>query len=155
MLCYFLLCNKMNQSYEYIHSFPFGLPSHLGHRRALGRVPCALQQGLISYLFYIQCRSCICQPQSPSSSYPPPSRLRVHIFVLYVYVSISTLQIRSPVLFFQIPYICININNPPCPSPFFLYKIKPQLVCDSQAESLLRMCQQLPDLTVSVSVFMK
>lgn len=30
MLCYFLLCNKMNQSYEYIYSLPFGLPFHLG-----------------------------------------------------------------------------------------------------------------------------
>ena len=32
----------------------FGFPFHLGHHRALRRVPCAIQQVLISYLFYMQ-----------------------------------------------------------------------------------------------------
>ena len=30
----------------------FGFPSHLGHPRALSRVPCAVQEVLSSYLFY-------------------------------------------------------------------------------------------------------
>ena len=30
----------------------FGFPSHLGHHRALSRVPCSAQYVLISYLFY-------------------------------------------------------------------------------------------------------
>ena len=32
----------------------FGFPSHLGHHRALRKVPCAIQQVLIGYLFYTQ-----------------------------------------------------------------------------------------------------
>ena len=35
--------------YAYIHSF-FRFPSHLGHHESLSRVPCAVQQVLISYL---------------------------------------------------------------------------------------------------------
>ena len=36
----------------YIHIYPisFRFPSHLGHHRALSRVPCAIQLVLISYL---------------------------------------------------------------------------------------------------------
>ena len=41
-------------AYRYIISF-FGFPSHLGHHRALSRVPCALQSLIISYLFYMLC----------------------------------------------------------------------------------------------------
>ena len=32
----------------------FRFPSHLGHHRSLSRVPCAIHQALISYLFYTQ-----------------------------------------------------------------------------------------------------
>ena len=38
----------MNQLYVYIISLFFGFPSHLGHHRALTRVPCAIQKVLIS-----------------------------------------------------------------------------------------------------------
>jgi len=40
----------MHQSYVYIYALLFGLPSHLGHHSALGRVPCTIQHVLISYL---------------------------------------------------------------------------------------------------------
>ena len=53
MLCYLLLHSEMNQPYIYIYPLPFGFPSHLGHHSALSRVPCAAQQVIISYLFYI------------------------------------------------------------------------------------------------------
>ena len=43
--------NQVSYMYTYIPSF-FGFPSHLGHHRALSSVPCAIQQVLISYLFY-------------------------------------------------------------------------------------------------------
>ena len=33
----------------------FGFPSHLGHQRVLGTVPCATQELLISDLFYTLC----------------------------------------------------------------------------------------------------
>ena len=43
MLCYFLLYCKGNQLYIYIYLLSCGYPSHLGHQRALSRVPCAIQ----------------------------------------------------------------------------------------------------------------
>ena len=36
----------MNQLYVYIYPLFFGFPSHLGHHRALSRVPRAIQQVL-------------------------------------------------------------------------------------------------------------
>ena len=39
----FLLYSKVNQSYVYIYPLFFRFPSHLGHHRALSRVPCAIQ----------------------------------------------------------------------------------------------------------------
>ena len=57
MLCYFQVNNKVNQLYIYIYIYPlffFRFFSHIDHYRVLGRVPCAIQQVLISYLFYIQ-----------------------------------------------------------------------------------------------------
>ena len=54
MLCWFPLSSKA--IYIYIerdrYSLFFGFLSHLGHYRALSRVPWATQQVLISYLFY-------------------------------------------------------------------------------------------------------
>ena len=59
MLHQFLLYSKVNLLYVYMCMgyiyAPFGgFPSHLGHHRALGRVPPAIQQVFISYLFYTQ-----------------------------------------------------------------------------------------------------
>ena len=48
MLCY----SKVDQLFVYIYPLFFGFPSRLGLHRALSRVPCALQEVLISYLFY-------------------------------------------------------------------------------------------------------
>ena len=54
-----------------IHISPlFWIPSHLGHHRALSRVPCAIQQVLISYLFYTY--QCIyVSPNLPIHLTPP------------------------------------------------------------------------------------
>ena len=43
----------ISYTYTYIHSF-YRLFSRIDHYRVLSRVPCAIQQVLISYLFYIQ-----------------------------------------------------------------------------------------------------
>ena len=108
MLCQFLLYGKVNQLYVYICPLFFGFPSHLGHHRALSRVPCAIQQVLISYLFYTQ-QGIYVNPNLPI--YPTPlSRLGIHTFVLYFCVSISALQTGSSVPFFQVPHTCINIR---------------------------------------------
>ena len=52
MLCWFLRYSTVNQLYVYICLFFFGFPSHLDHHRTLIRVPCVIQQALISHLFY-------------------------------------------------------------------------------------------------------
>ena len=73
MLCQFLLYSKVNQLYVYIYPPFFGFPSHLGHHRALSRVPCATQQVLISYLFYTQYQQCIyVNPNLPIQTTPHP-----------------------------------------------------------------------------------
>ena len=54
MLCQFLLYNKVNQQYVYVHLSFIGFLPHLGHRTALSRGLCAMQYVLISYLFYTQ-----------------------------------------------------------------------------------------------------
>ena len=52
MLCWFLWYSTVNQLYVYICLFFFGFPSHLDHHRTLIRVPCVMQQALISHLFH-------------------------------------------------------------------------------------------------------
>ena len=73
MVCQFLLYSKVNQLYVYIYPLFVGFPSHLGQHRALNRVPCAIKQGLTSYLFYTQ--QCIHVnpnlPIHPTPPYPP------------------------------------------------------------------------------------
>ena len=114
-----LLCNvvlvstvQQNESAIHIHIFPlFGFPSHLDHRHAFSRVPCATQYVLISCLFYTQYQQCVCvNPNLPTPPTPPAPcfSLGIHTFVFYVCVSISALQTRSSIPFFQIPHICIN-----------------------------------------------
>ena len=64
-------------------------------------------QLLVVYFIHV---SIGCTPQSQSPSHhKPPFPLGIHIFVLYVCVSISALQIRSSIPFFQIPHISINV----------------------------------------------
>ena len=43
----------------YIYSLCFEFPSHLGHYKALSRVPWAIHSVLTSYLFYTQHQSCL------------------------------------------------------------------------------------------------
>ena len=68
MLYYFLLCSKVSQPHVYICSLFLGFPSNLGHYRALSRVPCAIQQVLISYLLVSVVYTC--QSQTSNSSHP-------------------------------------------------------------------------------------
>ena len=103
MSCQLLLYSKVNQLHIYIYPFFFGFPSHLGHHRALSRVPCAIQQVLIGYT-----QSCICvNPNVPNlsllnTSFPPSNQKSV----FYICDSISVLQMNSFVPFlFQISHI--------------------------------------------------
>ena len=65
--------SKVNQLYIYIYPLFFGFLSHLGHHRALSRVPCAIPSHYLPIL-YIASIVYICQSPSPSSSHPslPP-----------------------------------------------------------------------------------
>ena len=54
MLCQFQVRSKLNQLYTHIYPLFFKFFSHIGHYRVLSRVPCAVQQVLVVYLFYIQ-----------------------------------------------------------------------------------------------------
>ena len=68
--CLFLLYSKVNQQYLYIQPLCFRFPSCLGHHRSRSRVPCAVQQMLIGYLFYI-IHSSVCMSYSISQFIPP------------------------------------------------------------------------------------
>ena len=95
----FLPYNKMNQPHVHIYPCFFGFPSHLRHHGALGRVPGALQQVLISYLSIDSIHSVYMSipiPQFIPHSFP----LGTHMFDLYVCVSISAMPIRSSIPFF-------------------------------------------------------
>ena len=59
MLCLFQGYSKVIQLYIYIYSFFFRFFSHIGYYRILSRVPCAVQQALVGYLFYILA-VCVC-----------------------------------------------------------------------------------------------
>ena len=54
MLCQFQVYRKVILLYIYIYSFFFRFLTHVGYYRILSRVPCAIQQVLVGYLFYIQ-----------------------------------------------------------------------------------------------------
>ena len=103
ILCLFMLYSKVNQSYVYIYTFPFGLFPHSGHHSAFSRVP-LLYINYLFYTYYGGCKGLDRTEQlnnkidrhtiySVYVSIPISQFLAVHAFVLYVYVSISALQI--------------------------------------------------------------
>ena len=73
MLRQLLLHREVNQPYVYTYHLPFGFPSHPGHHRALSRVPCAIQQVLISFIGIFLTRENFCfdwlWKRTSSSSY--------------------------------------------------------------------------------------
>ena len=89
----------------YTYPLFFGFPFHLGHHRTLGTVGSHWISVLciVVYIFKMSI---------PISQFipPPPSHPGIHMSILYVCFSISVLQIGSSVLFFYIPWICINIQ---------------------------------------------
>ena len=102
ILCQFLVYSEVNQLYGYKYSL-FGFHSHLGHCRALSRIPCAIQQ-VLKVILYVLLYMCIyiyiymshqflytyqCVyinlPIHPILLLSP---LGVHTFVLCVYISL-------------------------------------------------------------------
>ena len=89
MSCQFLLYSKVNQLYIYTYPLFFRLSSHLGHHRALSRVPCAVQQPLISSLVYTQqsIHVNLSLPVHPTS--PPPTLVTISLFSTSVTISVQ------------------------------------------------------------------
>ena len=73
MLCQFQVCSKVNHLHIHIYMFQIIFPYR--PYRILSRVPCAIQQVLISYLFYIQ-QCCWLYPQANKVYSCPASRLK-------------------------------------------------------------------------------
>ena len=48
----------VNHPCIYIYPLSFGFPSHLGHHKALSIVPLAIQEALISYVFWLCISTC-------------------------------------------------------------------------------------------------
>ena len=74
---------QQNESAIHIHiSPPFWISLHLGHHRALSRVPCAIQYVPLGCLFYTQYQQCICvNPNLPIPPTPPLFPLvSIHLF---------------------------------------------------------------------------
>ena len=63
----FLLQSKVNRLCKNTYSLLIRFPSHLGHHRALSRVPYAIQYSHQSSISYIVSAVSICQTQSPNS----------------------------------------------------------------------------------------
>ena len=94
MLCQFLLYSKVNQLYVYIYPLFFGFPSHLGHHRVLSGVSCAIQQVLISYLFYTQ-QCMYVSPNLPVHPTHPPCPLGIHSLFS---TSVSVFLLRTRII---------------------------------------------------------
>ena len=78
-----------NHSLDYIACL-FRFCSHISHYRVLNRVPCAIQQVLIGYLFYKQ--QCMCQSHVPIFS--PSSRNK--LVVIYVLALVDSRTSENP-----------------------------------------------------------
>ena len=104
--CVSFCYTAVKQLYVYIYPLFFGFPSHLGHHRALGKVPCALQQ-ILSYLFYTQYQYCgYSNPDLPICLTPPffPQCLYVYFPCLCFYFCFAN---SFTCTFFQdSPYTC-------------------------------------------------
>ena len=102
--CQFLLYRKMKHSYIYIYPLTFGFPSQSGYHSAFSRVSQAIQ-----YIIFIHNISSVYVLISISHFLPTLFSFGIHTFLIYTRVSISALQTRSPIPFFQIPHICVNM----------------------------------------------
>ena len=105
----------MFQLYVYIYPLLFGFPSHLGHHRALSRVPCAIQYVLISYLFYTQ--QCIyVSPNIPTHRTLFPPLVSICLFATSVSLFLLCKQVHlyhfSRFHIYAVIYnICLSLSD--------------------------------------------
>ena len=110
MLCQFLLYSKVNQLYVYIYPLFFRFFSHVVYYRILSRVPCAIQQVLVDYLFYIQ-QFVYVKPEL--LIYPSPKYGTLHEFACHPCAGGMLICSVS----FQFQYMCCRSEH----SSFFFY----------------------------------
>ena len=118
MFCQFLLYSKVNQLYVFKYPLFFVFPSNLGHHRALSRVPHAIQQVLISYLFYTQYQQCIyvnpnlpIHPTLPFTPwYPYICSLRLCLYFFFVNKIVYTNFFRF-YIYALIYGICFSLSD--------------------------------------------
>ena len=83
VFCWFQLYSKLIQLYIYMNIYAFfKFFSHLVYYRILGRVGCAIQQVLVSYLFEIQLHAHI-NPKYPLYPSPQPLLFANHTLVYF------------------------------------------------------------------------
>ena len=104
----------MIQSYIYMYLFFFKFFSHLGYYRILTRVPCAIQQVLVGYLFHIQQWECVNPklPVYPSHPPFPPGNLK-SVLKSQLYLHFPLTQ-HYPIFYF-IPGDKLGGLPTPCP----------------------------------------
>ena len=90
----------VSYTHTYIYPLPFGLPSHLGHRRGL--IEFAALYGRFSLVIYFVNSINSVYVWIPISQFLSSSLFPLGIlkFVFYICDSISALQIHSPIPFF-------------------------------------------------------
>ena len=99
ILCQFLLYSKVDQQHTYIYPLFCRFFSHLGHHKALSRVPCAMQLSfhqlpiLNTVVVYVNSNL----PVHPTSSSPLVSVclffMSVSLFLLYKFICIIFLDL--------------------------------------------------------------
>ena len=104
MLCQLQVYSKVNQLY--IYSLIFRFLSHIGHYRLLSRVPCATQQVLISYLFYIQQFVYVHATLSLHPSLPFPLPVSSSPFSMSASLVLSCPQVLQNHYFLDSIYMC-------------------------------------------------
>ena len=94
ILWYFLLCNKVIQSYIYTHLFSLRFYYHIDYHQMLARVPWVIQKIPVGQSFHIPQCICISQSQTPSPSSPWLVSFGNHKFFQF-WESVSVPQISS------------------------------------------------------------
>ena len=97
----------MIQLYIHTYSFFFSFFPHIGYQRILSRVPCAVQQVLVSYLLYI----CVCV-----YIYKIYTLIQICIYVYSVYTCIEfpvlhSRSLLSVIYIYIYMCVCVYIYN--------------------------------------------
>ena len=99
----------MNELYINIHPLCFGLPSHLGHQGALGRVPCAIQFLLVIYFLHGINNVYTSIPVSQFLPRPLSPLVSIHLFSMSVSLCLYFCSANAIIytIFLDSTYMCL------------------------------------------------